>query len=174
MGLRPGRTIRDVDKPAWTRYSRRKPRKSYIKAMPHQELHQFNMGQNKEDYEVVYHLISEQDIQVRDNALESARQVINRYLDKHIPQNYYFVVRPFPHQVIRENKMISGAGADRLQKGMRAAYGRPTEKVARIRKGQEVFTIKTYEKNSNHIELILKRAKHKLSGSYKIKKEVLN
>ena len=35
MGLRPGRIVREIKKPAWARFSKKKPRKSYVKSMPH-------------------------------------------------------------------------------------------------------------------------------------------
>ena len=168
MGIRPARAIRDPDKVAWTRYSKRKPRKSYIKAMPHQVLHQFRMGTKKDDYDVEVHLRSLQELILRQNAIESSRQTANRYLEKKIPQQYFFLVRVFPHHVIRENKMIAGAGADRLQKGMRRAFGRPTEKAARLDVGTDVFTIRTYKSHLEHVKKALDRAMKKLSGKYKI------
>ncbi len=168
MALRPGRTVRDADKPAWTRYSKKKPRKSYIKAMPHQELRQFRMGARRKDYQVVYHLVCEDCLQIRDNALESARQALNKFLEKKINGKYFFLVRVFPHQVIRENKMIAGAGADRLQKGMRRAFGKPVDKAARVKPGQPVFTVFTFDGMENYITTAMERAQRKLPGHYKI------
>lgn len=169
MGLRPGRAVRDPDKQSWTRYSRKKPRKSYIKSMPHQDITQFRMGRPSSDYNITFSLVAQDAIQVRDNALESARQTINKHLEKTIPFNFYFVVRIFPHQVIRENKMISGAGADRLQKGMRQSFGKPTDKTARLRKNQVLFTISTYKEKMSKIQTALTRALKKLPGAYRIR-----
>jgi large subunit ribosomal protein L10e len=166
MGIRPARTFRDSDKVAWTRFSRSKPRRSYIKAMPHADLHQFRMGAMKDDFDAVIHLVSDQSIIIRDNAIESARQSTNKYLEAHMTGAYYFLVRVFPHHVIRENKMISGAGADRLQKGMRRSFGRPTDRAARLSKGTELFTLYTYSSNVEHVRKAFDKAKRKLSGSY--------
>ncbi len=166
MGIRPGRAIRDADKVAWCRYSKRKPRKSMIKAMPPKDLHQFRMGQNKGDYDLVVHLRSLEPIILRDNAMESARQTANKVLEAGMPNNYYFIVRVFPHHIIRENKMIAGAGADRLQKGMRRAFGRPSDRAARLAKGTELFTVHTYKANLEHVRKAFGRAKRKISGSY--------
>ncbi|MEM3422861.1 MAG: 50S ribosomal protein L16, partial [Candidatus Bilamarchaeaceae archaeon] len=127
MGLRPAHTIREPKKKPWTRFSKN-PTKSYIKTMPHSDLHQFRMGVKKDDYNVVVRLVCDKDIVLRDNAIESARQSANKHLEKNINGNYYFVVKPYPHHIIRENKMIAGAGADRLQKGMRHSFGRPTDR----------------------------------------------
>lgn len=169
MGIRPGRAIRDMDKVAWTRYSKSKPKKSFIKAMPHRNLNQFRMGVRKPDYDLEVQLVSDQDVILRDNALESARQSANKHMEKTILGNYYMIVRPYPHHVLRENKMIAGAGADRLQKGMRKAFGRPTHRAARIYYGQDVFSVYTYKNNFPIIKVALTRAIRKMSGDYRIK-----
>jgi large subunit ribosomal protein L10e len=168
MGIRPAKSIRDADKVAWTRFSRRKPRKSFIKAMPHADLHQFRMGVDKGDYDVSVSLRCEEDLILRDNAIESARQSSNKHMEKTMLGAYYFIVRVFPHHIIRENKMIAGAGADRLQKGMRQAFGRPTDRAARLDAGRDLFTIKSYKANLGHMKAALTRAMRKLSGKYRI------
>jgi large subunit ribosomal protein L10e len=168
MGIRPARTIRDPDKVAWTRFSR-KPRKSYVKVMPHPDLHQFRMGTDKPDFDLTVHLVSKQDIIVRDNALESARQSANKHLEKVLgPAGYFMFLRSYPHHITRENKMIAGAGADRLQKGMRHSFGRPTDRAARIYKNKIVFTVRTYKGNIDAVNVAMERAMKKLSGKYKV------
>ncbi len=168
MGIRPGRAIRDPDKVAWTRFSRSKPRKSFIKAMPHADLHQYRMGVQKADYDFVMSLRADNAVIIRDNAIESARQSSNKFLEKVAPGSYYFIVRVYPHHIIRENKMIAGAGADRLQKGMRQAFGRPTDRAARLVAGTDLFTVQTYKANADHVKTALVRARMKLSGKYRI------
>jgi large subunit ribosomal protein L10e len=127
------------------------------------------MGEKKDDYDIVFHLRKDDEpIIVRDNAIESARQAVNKYLEKLIAGQYYFVVRVYPHHVIRENKMITGAGADRLQKGMRRSFGRPTDCAARIKGSTDLFTIYTYKQHEKKVEEALERAKKKLSGKWLI------
>ena len=48
-----------------------------------------------------------------------------------------------PFHVTRINKMLSCAGADRLQTGMRHAFGKPNGLVARVRIGQPLISIRT-------------------------------
>ncbi|MCX8175286.1 MAG: 50S ribosomal protein L16 [Candidatus Micrarchaeota archaeon] len=168
MGIRPARTLRSLDKTPWTRYSKKKPRKSYVKAMPHLSLLVYEMGNRKQEFDFTYELVAQEGVQLRDNALEAARQAANKYLEKTIPNQYFFKVRVYPHNVIRENKMIAGAGADRLQKGMRRAYGRPTDRAARVKENQPVFTIHVSKENAPHIEEAFRRAMRKMSGKYKI------
>ena len=64
--------------------------------------------------------------------------------------------------------MIAGAGADRLQKGMRRAFGRPVDMAARLRKGTDLFSIYTYKANVATAVAALQKAKHRISGSYSI------
>lgn len=168
MGLRPARTCRTLKKVAWSRYSRRKPRKSYVKTMPHLSLLVYQMGVNNEDYDTTYEIVANEPVQLRDNALESARQSGNKYLEKEIAGQYYFKVRVYPHNVVRENKMIAGAGADRLQKGMRASFGRATDRSARVKKGQAVFSIKTNKANRAKVAESFRRIKAKLAGSFSL------
>lgn len=41
-------------------------------------------------------------------------------------------IRVHPFHVIRQKKMLTCAGADRLQTGMRHAFGKPAGTVARV------------------------------------------
>ena len=173
MGLRPAKTCRTLDKAAWTRYSKKKPRKSYVKAMPHLSLLVYQMGDKAKPYDTEYLLVANEDVQLRDNALEASRQSGNKYLEKTMLNQYYFTVLVYPHNVIRENKMIAGAGADRLQKGMRASFGRPTDRAARVRARQGIFSIKAFATNERHIMEAVRRIKAKLSGHYTLVKKKL-
>ena len=102
------------------------------------------MGVNKDTYDLDVTLCPEQPIQLRSNALEAARQVANKYLESEIPADFSFKVLVYPHNVIREHKMATGAGADRISRGMSQAFGRPTSVAARIKKGQPIFRIRQY------------------------------
>jgi large subunit ribosomal protein L10e len=166
MGLRPAHTCRDVGKVSWSRFSKKKPRKSFVKALPHNAVQIFNMGDVNKPYEMEMELVSNGAIQLRDNALEAARQAVNKYLEKQIPGNYYFKVLIFPHNVIRENKMIVGAGADRLQKGMGKAFGRATDRAAKVKAGQRIFMIRLMRKDIVVVKDSMRRASQKLSGLY--------
>lgn len=52
-------------------------------------------------------------------------------------------MRAHPYHVIRINKMLSCAGADRLQTGMRGAFGKPNGTVARVNIGQIILSVRT-------------------------------
>jgi large subunit ribosomal protein L10e len=169
MGLRPAITCRDVEKVSWTRFSKKRPRKSFVKALPHNAVQIFNMGDAGKKYEMEIELISEGPIQIRDSAIEAARQSANKCLEKNLPGNYYFKVLIFPHNIIRENKMIVGAGADRLQKGMRKSFGKPSDRAARVKANQRVFKIMLMKKDFEIVKEAMRRARLKLSGAYHTK-----
>ena len=53
-------------------------------------------------------------------------------------------IRVYPHQILRENKQATGAGADRVSQGMRCAFGKNVGTAARVQKNQKVITIQTH------------------------------
>lgn len=167
--IRPARTMRYLHSQSWSRYSLKKPRKNYVRALPHTSLLVFNMGTRKGDYDMQLTLCAEQQVQLRSNALEAARQSANKYLETSIPLGFSFKVLVYPHSVIREHKMATGAGADRISRGMSQAFGRPTFVAARIRKGHPVFKINTMKQNKAVAVEAFRRAASKLSGTYKVK-----
>ena len=75
----------------------------------------------------------------------------------------------YPHNVIREKKRATGAGADRLSQGMSMSFGKPISIAARIRQGQTVFEVRTNSTSKTVATEALKRASSKLSGTYTIK-----
>lgn len=85
-------------------------------------------------------MISMERVQIRHNALEAARVAANKMLfDKYGDTGYRLTLTPYPHIILRENKMIATAGADRLQEGMRRSFGKPTGRAARVDHGQTIL-----------------------------------
>jgi len=153
----------------FTRKSKKKS-KSYIKTIPPQKIVKFSMG--KTDLTKLRHhlaMISSEKVQLRHNALEACRQYINKKLDKQFTGQYSFKIIPYPHHVQRENKMLTGAGADRMQTGMQLAYGKPTGKAAILKNGSKIFFVAVQnEKAVEFVRTVLKQVKSKLPGKTKI------
>lgn len=128
----------------FTRASKRR-QKSYIKVVPAQKIVKFNMGKEallrngKLPFRLI--LVSTEKVQIRHNALEACRQFINKKIDKEFSGQYFFRVVPFPHHIQRENKMLTGAGADRMQTGMQLAFGKSTGKAAILKKDSKIFIV---------------------------------
>ncbi|NYZ78484.1 50S ribosomal protein L16 [Candidatus Micrarchaeota archaeon] len=167
MGLRPARTCRYVRGHVWARISRRKPRKSYVKGAPHPKVRQYNMGVDKR-YDLEVTLVAQRPMQLRDNCLEAGRQAANKFLEKNIFQNFFLQVSKYPHLVLREHSALGVAGADRISKGMKLAFGRPKGRLARLKNGDAVFTARVYYKDLNPMKDGLIRAARKLGGGFKI------
>merc|ERR1719162_1056477 len=77
-------------------------------------------------------------------------------------------VRPKPFHVLRINKMLSCAGADRLQTGMRGAWGKSYGRCARCDIGQVLISIRTKEDKAESAVEACRRAKFKFAGRQKI------
>ncbi|MDD5178104.1 MAG: 50S ribosomal protein L16 [Candidatus Nanoarchaeia archaeon] len=148
MGLRKGKCYTRLTR-AYTRKSKYKS-KAFIKGFAPNKIVKYDLGNLKDEFNSEFSLASKQAIQIRHNALESARIVIVRRLNENIgPKNFHFKLRLYPHQVLREKKILAGAGADRLSSGMSQAFGKPMGTAAVVKKGQKVFTVytdKKYEK----------------------------
>ena len=167
MALRPGRTTRKLERP-WTRVSKKKPRKSYVVGVPYSKIHIFEMGNQDKKFDTNLWLIAGHSVQIRDNALESSRVVTNKFLERKIPDNYFFKILVFPHHVLREHSLATGAGADRFSSGMRKSFGKPSGRAARVMKGQRIMSLKLDKKNVDVGRLALKRAGKKLPVHCKI------
>jgi large subunit ribosomal protein L10e len=137
-------------------------RKKYAKGFPPPKIVKFTMGDTKATYDIEARLVALRRVQIRHSALEAARVATNRVLMDKLVNDYLMVVLPFPHQILRENKMIFGAHADRLQQGMRRSFGKAIGTAARIEPNQTLITVRV---KANHVELAkesLKRGSAKL------------
>ena len=159
--LRPGRCYRYFSGPPYTRAE-------YIHGAPYVQIPKFDMGAtsavDRARFDTVIKLIAEEIGQIRMNALEAARQMAFKYLSRTIGEpNFYLRINVYPFHVLRENKMLAMAGADRLQEGMRLAFGTPIGRAVRIeRPGTLIMFIELEEKNVEYGKEALRRAKSKL------------
>jgi len=165
--LRKFCAYRRLERP-YTRISKFRE-KSYIRVSPNPKIVKFNTGSLNKSFTYKAHLVSKQDLNIRDNALESARQCGNRLLEKKVGlANFAMHIRVYPHHILRENPLAAGAGADRLSTGMSHSFGKPIGIAARIRKGQEVITVYTDKPYLDNVKIALKRAASKLPLAYRV------
>jgi large subunit ribosomal protein L10e len=64
--------------------------------------------------------------------------------------------------------MLSCAGADRLQSGMRGSFGKPSGTAARVRPGQIILSVRSTQNKIKEVVKALNRARYKFSGKQKI------
>lgn len=169
-GLRKFTCYRKTKRP-YTRKSKFK-RKSYIKVVPPSRVVRYDMGDPKKKFYFEVSLKAKENFQVRSNAIESARQIGNRRLETGLGKtNYYFKIRIFPHHILRENKMLVGAGADRMQTGMQRSFGKPIGVAAQVRKGQKVFSVYVTKEGLEKAKEAMKAANTRLPGRFSIQIE---
>jgi len=146
----------------YTRYSKYKAL-NYVRSRPVCKIPRFDTGDPKRTYEYTCSLIAKSDVQIRDSSIESARQTSNRLLEKTLGKSgYSFKVRIYPHHILRENPLASGAGADRLSTGMAHSFGKNIGIAARVYKGSPLFTVQVDKPNLPLARQALKRASYKL------------
>ena len=168
MGLRPGRCYRKLERP-YTRAAVRVPEKNYIGGVPPVRIRKFVTGNPHVDADAVFYLVAKDALQIRDNALEAARMMVNRYLEKKLTDKGYFLrLRVFPHHILRENKQLTGAGADRMQRGMSQAFGGPIGRAAQVKPGTVILEVRTKREKEAVVREAFRRAMMKLPGHYRI------
>ncbi|MCA9478522.1 MAG: 50S ribosomal protein L16 [Nanoarchaeota archaeon] len=164
---------------AWRRLERPYTRKSkyrskaFVRAVPANKIVKFEMGQLSKPLPYVVTLNSAVDIQIRHNALESARKSANRLLETKLgKQGFKLKIRVYPHHILRNNPLASGAGADRMSTGMKMSFGKAVGIAARVHKGQAIMEVHCNEKDLDLAKLALTRARHKFpaGGSLQVEK----
>ena len=165
MGRRPSRCYR---------YQKNKPypKSRFNRGVPDPKLRFYDNGKKKANWDVYpccVHLVSKEKEQITSEALEAARIAAKKQMDVRAGKEaYHFRVRVHPWHVVRINKMLSCAGADRLQTGMRHAYGKALCKSARVNIGSILISIRTKRENVAHAQEALRRAKFKFPGRQKV------
>ena len=140
-------------------------RKKYIKGKPQIKIAKFEGGQ-KGDYDFSVQLLINEKMQLTHMAIESTRLTANKRLEKTAGETGYFSkLRIYPHVLLRENKMIAAAGADRLQEGMRRAFGKDVSLAARVKRGQCIMELQVKKEHLEAAQNALKSACVKLPGT---------
>merc|ERR1712042_135985 len=165
MGRRPARCYR---------YCKNKPypKSRFCRGVPDPKIRIFDLGKKKtgvDEFPKCVNLVSDEYEQLSAEALEAARICANKYMTKIAGKDAFHIrVRVHPFHIVRINKMLSCAGADRLKTGMRGAYGKPQGTVARVNIGQPLMSIRCKDNNEAVAIEALRRAKFKFPGRQKI------
>ncbi|HDN02275.1 MAG TPA: 50S ribosomal protein L16 [Candidatus Bathyarchaeota archaeon] len=165
MPLREARCYRRVKRP----YTR----KEYIKSIPPSKIRKYEFGNRKGDYDYVYRIIAEIPFQLRSNAIEAFRLGLLGQLRNVSKENYFVVIHAHPHHILRRHAMAGGHKAERLQKGMRLAFGKPDGRAAQLDKGSRIASIMGYSKDEEAIKNAIRVAASKLPPYIKIIRENL-
>lgn len=165
MGRRPAKCYR---------YCKNKPfiKSRYCRGVPDSKIRIYDVGGKTapvEQFPFVCHLVSDEREQMSSNSLEAARIAANKCLTKACGrEGFHMRIRAHPFHVLRINKMLSCAGADRLQTGMRHAYGKPDSVVTRVKIGQILISVRSKDQFKAGCIEAMRRAKFKFAGRQKI------
>jgi len=137
-------------------------RKEYISRIPQLRVSRFKLGKEGE-FDTVFRLVVKKPVLIMQEALEAARVAANKILETELGEAKYVLrLIPYPHIVCREHKMLTMAGADRLSKGMKRAYGKPTTLAAKIGAGEPVIEVFSKLESEKIVKKGLKTASSKL------------
>ncbi|PWW76779.1 ribosomal protein L10e [Tuber magnatum] len=156
------------------RYCKNKPypKSRFNRGVPDPKIRIFDLGRKRatvDEFPLCVHLVSNEYEQLSSEALEAARICANKYLVRNAGKDgFHMRIRVHPYHVIRINKMLSCAGADRLQTGMRGAWGKPNGTVARVNIGQIILSVRTRDGNRDIAVEALRRSQYKFPGRQKI------
>ena len=172
VGLRKASAYSKKKVTPYTRISKRKGQ-SYVKTVPQQKIVKFSMGKERRyargRLPHVLTLVSAENVQVRQNALEACRQYINKKLDNEFNGQYFFRIIPYTHHIQRENRMLTTPGADRMQTGMQLSFGKTMGKSAILKSGSKLFMVAVGNvKATSFVRKLYKQVKSKLPGRTKI------
>ncbi len=156
MVTKPARMYSRITGPAYTR-------REFMGGVPYPKITTFVQGNQHKEFPIEMRLVAEESCQIRHTALEAARVSVNRKMTNDAGlDNFYLKIVPYPHQVIREHKMATGAGADRISSGMRAAFGRPVGTAARVIHDDVIMIGRTDEAHAHELKEAMKKASIKL------------
>ncbi len=144
-------------------------KKNFVRGgFPHMKVIKFDMGDPSQKFDSTLKLNSQSAMNVRHNAIESARMTSNRVLENSLGKEYHLRIKIYPFHVLRENPLASGAGADRLSTGMKKSYGKSISSAARVREGQTLIELRLNKANLKLGREALSRAAKKFPCSCKI------
>ncbi len=162
MAERRGGVYARLDGRPNTRQSERVPRVNYVRGVPKPKIQTFQVGDQRSAFDLELAIVADEPIQITHRALEAARVAATKTMGTAAGASFFLRVYPYPHHVLRENPLATGAGADRFQQGMSRAYGKPIGTAARIRTGQKIIGIRVNNDRMDVAKDALRKAKMKI------------
>jgi len=156
------------------RYQKNKPypKSRFNRGVPDPKIRIYDAGKKKYPVDIfpfAAHMVSVEKEQLSSEALEAARVACNKYMVKNAGKEaFHLRIRVHPWHVLRINKMLSCAGADRLQTGMRGAFGKTYGTVARVEIGQILLSVRARDVHKPQVLESLRRAKYKFPGRQRL------
>lgn len=165
--LRKFVAYRKLERP-YTRISKYR-KLSYVRTRPASKIVKYNMGNLTDKFDYTIKLVAKDNLNIRHNALESARLTATRTLEKALGRKGFCLrIRAFPHHILRENPLASGAGADRMSTGMKMSFGKTIGTAARVFKGAIILEAFVNTENLAVGKRAVKKSSYKLPLGYSV------
>ena len=165
--IRKFKAYQNLERP-YTRISKF-TKKNFVRGgRPNMKIIKFDMGNTKGKFDSIVKLNSKKSMNIRHNALESARMTSNRLLEKTLLKAYHMKIKVYPFHVLRENPLAAGAGADRMSTGMKKSFGKVIGCAARVREGQTLIEVRVNKDDVKVAKEALKRAAKKFPCGCKV------
>lgn len=162
--LRKWCAYRKVERP-YTRWSKVRS-KAFVKSRPGKKVIKFDMGDvigGRTQFPLHLTLVSKNLAQIRTNAIEASRITgLKRLETKLGRRGFYFRIRAVPHQMVRENPLAAGAGADRLSTGMKHSFGKIIGTSCQVEEGKVLMDLYLPKEEENFGRSVLKSLSKKL------------
>jgi len=163
--LRKWCAYRKLERP-YTRWSKAR-KKAFVKSRPGKKVIKFDMGDIKgghDQFPIHLTLVSKDSAQLRTNSIEASRITGLKRLERDFGRNgFYLRVRAVPHQMVRENPLAAGAGADRLSTGMKHSFGKVIGTSCLVPEGKVIYDLFVQEGQELFGRDVLKRMSKKLT-----------
>ena len=156
--LRKFAAYQNLERP-YTRVSKYTTKNFVRGGFPHMKVIKFVMGSPNKEFDTVVVLNATRAMNIRHNAIESARMTSNRLLERNLVKDYLLKIRIYT---------FLAAGADRLSTGMKKSYGKSIGSAARVKEGQTLMEVRVNKANVKVAKEALKRASKKFPCSCKI------
>jgi len=171
--LRKWCAYRKVERP-YTRWSKSR-KKAFVKSRPGKKVIKFDMGDIKgghEQFPLHLTLVTRDTAQMRTNSIEASRITGLKRLERKLGRSgFYFRIRAVPHQMVRENPLAAGAGADRLSTGMKHSFGKIIGTSCQVHEGKIIYDLFMKKEDELFGRDTLKRMSKKLTIRTMVKAE---
>ena len=145
------------------------PKNRYNRGVPNAKIRAYYIWNFKTNYDELLwvNLVSKEKEQISSEALEASRVAWNKILlTKCKKEAYHLRVKVHSWHVILINKMLSCAGEDRLQTGMKHAFGKSEGNVVRVKINDILISLRCKEDQTvvDVAKEALRRASMKFPG----------
>lgn len=172
--LRKWCAYRKVERP-YTRWSKAR-KKAFVKSRPGKKVIKFDMGDIKgghDQFPLHLMLVTKDTAQLRTNSIEASRITGLKRLERKLGRSgFYLRIRAVPHQMVRENPLAAGAGADRLSTGMKHSFGKIIGTSCQVHEGKVIYDLFLPKSEELFGRDILKRMSKKLTIKTRVEVEV--